>query len=72
MRVNPSAQDRMGWGGVGLGIGVGVRERGIGRYLVPFLDFLNYVLLGKVDHTGSTQDERAVKNKVRLQESCHV
>ena len=35
-----------------LGIGVGVRERGIGRYLVPFLDFLNYVLLGKVDHTG--------------------
>lgn len=55
-----------------LGIGVGVRERGIGRYLVPFLDFLNYVLLGKVDHTGSTQDERAVKNKVRLQESCRV
>lgn len=54
-----------------LGIGFGVRERGIGRYLVPFLDFLNYVLLGKVDHR-STQDERAVKNKARLQESCRV
>ena len=30
---------------------VGTRERGVGGYLVPYLDFLNYVLLAKVDHT---------------------
>lgn len=38
-----------GGGVVGLGMwGGGV---GGGRYLIPCLDFLNYVLLGKVGHT---------------------
>lgn len=42
-----------GGGVVGLGMWVGTRKSGGGggRYLIPCLDFLNYVLLGKVGHT---------------------